>query len=86
MRCETRPRSEARRTVLYVERAPEAATKQIAKRVSPVFLNFCVICALCLIIHMFNTRRRPLIQPFMERGTKLGRGFQFNFETGNDGK
>ena len=35
MRCEAQPRSEARRTDVYVERAPEAATKQIAKRESP---------------------------------------------------
>ncbi len=35
MRCEAQPRSEVRRTNLYVERAPEVATKQIAKRVSP---------------------------------------------------
>ncbi len=38
MRCEAQPRSEARRTNLYVERAPEVATKQIAKRVSPLDL------------------------------------------------
>ena len=35
MRCEAQPRSEVRRTSVYVERAPEVATKQIAKRVSP---------------------------------------------------
>ena len=35
MRCEARLRSGARRTIMYVERAPEVATKQIAKRVSP---------------------------------------------------
>ncbi len=35
MRCEAQPRSEARRTDVYVERASEVATKQIAKRASP---------------------------------------------------
>ncbi len=40
MRCEARPRSEARRADVYVERAPEAATKQIAKRVSPEYISW----------------------------------------------
>ena len=42
MRCEAQLRSEARRTDLYAERAPEAATMQIAKREIPA------ICRLSL--------------------------------------
>ena len=35
MRCEAQLRIEAIRTDVYVEREPEVATKQIAKRESP---------------------------------------------------
>jgi hypothetical protein len=63
MKREARPKGEARRTFWYVERAPQAATKRIAKRESPQETNKVVVGGDHLLIDKICLERFHRVAP-----------------------